>query len=477
MKSAEPFYRTVSFSALRNLATNLFALKATKALSLIILLVLLWSGLTPVARAGTINGLSRQVSELIRTVLMNNGDSRLALRMTCTERNGTGFICRTAEFILNRLLKISYGQPVVKWTDRIIDTRKARLKAVALVLDLLLTKENDKLILRGTLYRMQGNFWQNIIAPQRPKVLRKIVFKEGLDRECQCLMGVNTKPGITPPGPWRLRPILRLAQPVLAVAAGDITGNGRGEAIFLTRREVLAYKIEKGHPVRLHTYSLVDLKRARAISRDPRGAILVKAGKIWARTTDQEIGVVLGRQAGTGAGKSSLIRHQSIAYFPLAAVSAGVIKGQIVPGQNSFRKTIFLPGHGKVVLDSRIIDLTVTVGGLPLILDKQHRLRGLKTDLRTVVFSLPNIGSAYTGARCTEARQQELVVSAVSESGKGDNLRVFTFGSGRLNMVWERKIPESVLAMAAGDLNGDGREEVLVAVLGKGGTLVYLLER
>lgn len=318
----------------------------------------------------------------------------------------------------------------------------------------------------------------------------------------------------TPPKPvkvrWGARRIapLDLKAPVLAIAIADVDGDAKAsELIVLTTREVavLSLKVQtyrRGsrvfHRYRWHKTARFSLPGppARIAPRDPVGALVVanvdddEALEVLVRASSRAKGIVLELQQG------SLIEKSRFVGFPLCAGT----RAQLAPGRNYFTAAgvtwpdqqphPVMPRHfysaacteGMVDAQGRPLRAfgrVATDGQLSVRFDKRCGRRDEACDKQpSSELSLKGVGTAWTVADVNNDGVPEVVTSSTRAPGTRDVVSIHS-GDTKLVRGYARAFVGGVVGLAAGDIDGDGDRDVLVAVrlLGATSISVWALNR
>ncbi len=256
-----------------------------------------------------------------------------------------------------------------------------------------------------------------------------------IDAELRAYLGVPA----ARPRKLVFRPLkveLDLGAPILALAGGDVDGDGKAELAALTPDEVVVLDVDKDAvAVRLR----VPLEGAAPVPRprQPIGTIAVAGGEVRARSSEHAEGVVLrdGRKVGAPKGYPSC---------------AGDL--ELAPGTLTFlrdrERWVGVACAGDVVA---AVDAAGT-----LRLGRGGQIAG--------------VGFAFQIADLDGDGTLEAVVSSYRPPGTGDALSLYRIGADGARLVRQgAQLAGGVAAIAAGDFDGDGAVD-WVAAVGAGGT-------
>ncbi|HKA86685.1 MAG TPA: VCBS repeat-containing protein [Haliangiales bacterium] len=233
-----------------------------------------------------------------------------------------------------------------------------------------------------------------------------------------------------------LKAELDLGAPILALAGGDVDGDGKSELAALTPDEVVVLDVDRDAVAVRYR---VALEGAAPVPRprQPIGTIVVAGGEIRARSSEHAQGVVLrdGKKVGAPKGYASC---------------AGDL--ELVAGTVTFvrdrERWVGLACAGDVVA---AVDAAGT-----LRLSRGGQIAG--------------VGFAFQIADLDRDGALEAVVSAYRPQGTGDALSLYRIGADGARLLRQgAQLPGGVAAIAAGDFDGDGAVDWLAAV-GAGGT-------
>jgi len=281
-----------------------------------------------------------------------------------------------------------------------------------------------------------------------------------------------------PPGGSSLwvRPLFRVAEPVLALAAGDVAGNGE---VFLALVTPSAVEVldAGGAPRARHA-----LPRAAG----PRhGAATAAVGALGAGRIGFQV---------AGSGPGALLRLadgelRPVASLPLAPLTAGdhgALYGSFVPGKAALSDLLVTApeaaarprsarehaAFASAPRPGRVAHAWVSGEGV---------LTLLGPDLEPVGAPLEGIGSGVALADLDGDGEPEVVASS-AEPGPDDRVRVLRVGpasspgAAPAPMLESARVPGAILAGTAADLTGDGLDDaVLAAHLPGGGTQLWLV--
>ncbi len=286
------------------------------------------------------------------------------------------------------------------------------------------------------------------------------------------------RPPVPVPVNWRDRRIasIDLGAPLLAVAAADLDRDGRAELAALTTREVVILSV-RGKAVTEKGRAALGGEPAPLRPRDPIGALEVDAAA--------DGGAALIARSSERADAVRLVwRHNRLVEldrqpgFPLCTGSI-----ELMPGRNYFtgagaqvggdRLLAPLPvGFFSALCRDRIVDAR---GGLIAVagfvdLDRVLHVRcrtasGGECSAGTVKGrDYDGVGVAAEIADIDNDGVPEVLTTRGGAPGDRDRVSIYSVKAGKVEKVYSKDFHAGVVGLAAGDLDGDGDRDVIVAV-------------
>jgi hypothetical protein len=296
-------------------------------------------------------------------------------------------------------------------------------------------------------------------------------------------------PAAPPPVPiavtWRARQLAAIdfAAPLLALRAVDIDGDGPAELVAVTAAELRVMRVVPGGPAAA-TLARAALVGAPAViaPREP-GATAVAT-----RATDGSL-TIAARLSALAAGGLWQMRAGSLER--LAETDGFVlcpgVRAELAPGRNYFAgpsvQWAFADWAAPAVPERFYTlacrdDLRGPDGhryGAAAAVDDAGRLHVWQFGPRAQVGTVKRVGAALALADVDNDGALEVITTADVMPGRSDRVRVYTFDTAALRLVHETvEFDGAVVAVAAGDLDGDRAVEVVAAVRAAGSTVVEL---
>lgn len=295
------------------------------------------------------------------------------------------------------------------------------------------------------------------------------------------------EPPLVPPTPvkvkWRARRVssVDLGAPLLAVAAGDVDGDGRAELVALTTSEVVLLEVAGKRKLKVVSRAQLPDEPPTIRPRDPVGTVVVVdldgdgSREILARSSES-------KEGGTYAWRKDELRE--IGRFEGFPLGGGAFAG-LEPGRNYFVASRARwaseapPGMPAQFYSAERRDDLVDPAGRTqwavgfvtpdgeLAIQLHTRCRASDGDAcpgRAVDVTVPAVGVAFEVADVNRDGYPEAIVSANGPPGDPDRATVLTLRGGRPEKLYRRSFNGGVVGLAAADFDGNGDLEVIAAV-------------
>jgi VCBS repeat protein len=259
---------------------------------------------------------------------------------------------------------------------------------------------------------------------------------------------------------------LALGAPLLALAAADLDGDGRAELLALTADELVVLSVDREATTVRQVLALEGPPPVPR-PREPVGALVVADGQILARTSEHALGLVaapdkgLLARAGTFKSYALCALHDANGKQHIAAATLG-------PGVSWFAGSAvaFQPALAMApALPAKIVAATCG-GGILAVADAEGKLRLWRDGDQAPWIVLDGVGTAFQVVDLDADGQLEVVASAYRPPGTGDVLGVWRLAADGSATLVRRGNPLTggIVAVAAGDFDGDGLPDIVAAV-------------
>lgn len=335
--------------------------------------------------------------------------------------------------------------------------------------------------LRAEVFVLSGSYWQDLLDPP-PTVLSHAHSSHRIDAEIQAFSPGKTTNKVN----FALHRYRKSYAPILALAQGDLDGDGQLELILLHRESVsiLTYRGKGSGFVTRATLSLGgDL--AHIASRRVFGALAVNdidgdgKAEIFARTSELATTRRL-NWAPKVRGNLKTPYGFPLTFWSTAAKSPILFNVPATIGMDHFASDQLrgtAKGTKSIALPTTFPPLFYTMKSMQLasksgpqrfmgVVDTGGRFHLFDHTLNAELLSLAGSGIAFDLLDLDDNGQPELVTSAVNENGDADRLTISRVkGLRQLIPLWRSgPLPGNLSALAHGDLDGDGKQELIGAV-------------
>ncbi len=287
-------------------------------------------------------------------------------------------------------------------------------------------------------------------------------------------------PTLVPPVPvaihWRPQKLgsLDLGAPLVALAAADLDGDGRGELYAITPREVIAIGFTDKRPRELGRVAFAG-ELAVSAPRDVVGAAVVDGHALIASVSSYARGLRVTWHGKTLVGDPGELGFELCAGRPIV---------QLSPGDDFFRDhavDFYGVRCSKALVDSQGHPLAIRAQlstGNRLDISIEHCNAAGADCGHVSELAYTGVGVAFEIADLDRDGTPEVIFAGAGAPGDPDELRVVTIGDDEKKTKLRKGFKAGgVAGIAVTDLDGDGAPEVLAAVRLVGSTRVDLWMR
>jgi hypothetical protein len=315
------------------------------------------------------------------------------------------------------------------------------------------------------------NFWSGQTATRPPGPAAAIAQSVEADATALALAAVEPAPRPLPPTtttPEEPRPVrllgavlARLPEPLAALTAGDLDGDGKDEVVALTERAVFVYAAD-GHLVADRSLEVLPL--GSAPTREPFGALTVLSGppRLAAFSARFAHGEVLALEGGA---------LRAVARLDAAPLGPDA-RGTFVPGQTAFVGEVRLGGTVLPGVPARFTTFSTANSRVLLVHPDGSASFFPRPGVAPLLLSSLGAGSAL-GDLDGDGTPELLTTSAEIQPSQ-DALRVFKTNGGdptTREPLWQGPLPAGrALHVVTANLDGDRYREVVVGLTKPDGT-------
>jgi hypothetical protein len=278
------------------------------------------------------------------------------------------------------------------------------------------------------------------------------------------------RPPVAVPVTWKAKRVasLDLGAPLLALAAGDLDGDGKAEVVALTERHVVVLR-PSGKGLGEVARAPLPSDPASIRPRDAVGTLVVAKGEILARASTR------GRGARWVLEGKGLREVAPLPAFPLCSD----VSAELAPGRNYFGSggdekmpapTFYTARCRDDVVDKigRAMRAQATVetgGGVAIAIETRCGLRDPACTPRRDV-RLEGAGVAIELDDVDHDGTIEVITSGAGAPGDADAVAVWNIGDAGVSKkpVFRRGFSGGVVGLGSGDIDGDGDGDVVAAV-------------
>ena len=368
--------------------------------------------------------------------------------------------------------------------------QRSRKGGFELLLDLEVTIHEGYLHLQGNLAATDRHLWRDLLQPSRG-VLSHLHASVRVDAEVRAFQGSVKTRSLR----YTARRHAVAAGEVLGLATGDLDGDGSNELVVLHPHKLTVLRLRGG---KLELVAAADLPPPSAPLRPRRvmGTLALADTdgdghpEVLARSSEQQHGVHM------ALGGKDLATRGTLTGYPLLAGPGKTARllAEAVPGKDLFdgarlatalaataapdpRKkapavTRKLPA---TFYSFKAVEVSRQKGGPRRhmgLVDAAGRLHLYAGQLTTPSLISPGAGVALDLADLDDDGSLEVVTTGTDAPTAGDD-RIFVrrfLGKRLSRVIWRsQRMGGAVTALTHGDLNGDGKLELVAAVLGRGG--------
>lgn len=370
---------------------------------------------------------------------------------------------------------------------------EARARGLDWLLRLVARVDGSELALGGDAVPTWVNFWAGA-DPVRAEGGGPIAARAAADADVFTLARRPSGPRPLPAAQFALLPLARLPERVVAVALGDLDGDGQAEIALQLPAAVLVLRADGQRLARREQGAL---GRSARPPREPAGAIAVlpdcppaarpavaplgtarepRPGRERACLASYSFNLARGEILQLEGGE--LLSLQALDAPAMAAGAAGVLTGSALAGRNLFAPEVRLPSGKAAALPfapASVIASPRSAVPAFLAIAPDGAALLLSEELKPLDVALPPLGAGAALGDFDGGGAAQLVTSGRVRTD--DRARLWRADGWAEGPLFESEpIPGGFVAGAAGDLAGEGRDEAVLAAWNPdGGSAVYAL--
>lgn len=369
--------------------------------------------------------------------------------------------------VMARLAKHKLGPVPVTSRDAPEAERWARENRLRSVLRLGVSLEGPKVVLRGDALSTWVNFWSGN-TPTRTGPAAAIALQVDADPEAVTLGGGTPSP--SRPLELTVSVLARLPAQPAALAIGDLDGDHRAEIVALVADGISTWTGDGKYKGRVELNAAL----TSACSREPFGLLSFKDGKLLAWSSRRETAEVFSWQRDD---------WHSVGQADAPSIGPFVFKPR--PGFASFERELTWAGRASTWVEPL---QHVSLWGANVALGVTSSGNASITRGQVPTNQVKGVGSGSVLADFDADGTPDVVASTTRSIGDSDELRVVSliaFESlqsrgaqlSEAPVIWQKAINGRALVAAAGDLDGDGVDEVVIGTWFDSGTGELLVLR
>jgi hypothetical protein len=348
----------------------------------------------------------------------------------------------------------------------------ARKKGAELLLILRLEKQAGHLHLKSELRDTSAHLWRDLLQKRRGS-LHHLYASARVDAEIRAYLQPSKTVNSSR---FTSRALFWGARDVLAMATGDLDGDGRAELVVL-RPSVLEIRHVKGAKLPVNVSVSLSGTLAATSARRRFGTLRVadtdgdKRAEIYLRSSRFAAGAIYVLE------KGKLVQRAPIVGFPLWVVAGKpplLVAAKPVLGRDYFAtadisqpsiKALFSKLSSHFYGLSRLtIRTRAGVDKWSASVDASGRLAVFSGLFAGEQASLRRVGHAFELLDVDDDGKLEVAVSASSDQPEEDRLTLYKLSGKRLRRIWQSaRLGARITAIGHGDLDGDGRIELFAS--------------